>query len=304
MAPGGSLAVIVPTNGKRPELLVRCLRSLKSQVCAPESIICASSTPDLPSEVRELSTVVVDKLGGASRAKNVAMMTTRSELLAFLDDDCVADERWLMALGRRFILRGGRLAGVTGRVLPTRPGRYLARPEPYPDLRTFSQADLSQPPWRIGGGLNMAFRTEPLKLVGGFDTDFGPGSLFRSAEELDLFYRILARGYEIDYDPEALVYHEPLDTISQIVRTRHAYRLGLSAFFAKQRGDPAVRAIYRAFLRAEIHDLKAAVIKREPENALVSIFGFLGLVHGTILANSHADRFRASPPAAAGRSGR
>lgn len=282
-----SLVVIIATNGRRSEFLVRCLQSLQDQESQADAVICASSTPNLPAAALEFAQVVVDRIGGASSAKNLALAAIQSELVAFLDDDCVADRRWLRLLRERFNHHGPELAGVTGGVLPTREGLYLVRSEPHSTQRTFASLSESVPPWNIGGGLNMCFRRRVLLEVGGFDSRLGPGSRFRSAEELDLFCRILARGYEIEYDPAALVYHEPLDTFPQVVRTRYSYRVGLGAFFAKNRQDPLQRRIFRNFLSTELHDAKTSVSRLQPGQAVLSAFGLLGLFLGRALGTPY-----------------
>jgi cellulose synthase/poly-beta-1,6-N-acetylglucosamine synthase-like glycosyltransferase len=261
---------------------------VRRQEAALGDVIVASATPDLPEDARQLASVLVVPKAGASAAKNVALAGVRSDAVAFIDDDCVADPRWLRAFADRFRARGPRLAGITGRVLPTREGLYLVQSESHPGPRTFASLSESVPVWRIGGGLNMAFHRSVLERIGAFDPRFGPGSPLRSAEELDLFYRVLASGYEIDYDPAALVYHEPLDTFPQVARTRYAYRFGLGAWFARHRRDPIQRRTFRTFLASELHDAKAVLLRPQPGSAVLSAFGLLGLLQGRFLSMSFA----------------
>lgn len=277
--------VVVATNGIRRASLVRCLRSIADQEDPPAQVICVSVTDELPPEVRSMSHVLVDNGLGASAAKNQALDRVGTGVVAFLDDDCVAHRSWTSALMRSFASRGPKLAGVTGRVLPTREGLYLVGSEHHYGPRIFTELTSSEPVWTIGGGLNMAFRTQILRQVGGFDPEFGPGARFRAAEEMELFYRILMDGFELDYDPEAIVYHEPLDRFGQVARIRYTYRVGLGAFFSKYRNDHIQRQTFLKFARSELHTARRAVSLGNPAEALLSSLGLLGLVVGSLRAS-------------------
>ena len=58
-----------------------------------------------------------------------------------------------------------------------------------------------------GISANVAVRREALQATGGFDEMLGPGGYFPCAEDYDLTYRVLSRGYAVLHVPEARVIH-------------------------------------------------------------------------------------------------
>jgi SAM-dependent methyltransferase len=62
------------------------------------------------------------------------------------------------------------------------------------------------PVWRIGAGANMAFRREVFDQIGLFDTRLGAGASGCS-EDSEFWYRMLAAGMSIVYEPRAAVWH-------------------------------------------------------------------------------------------------
>lgn len=55
-------------------------------------------------------------------------------------------------------------------------------------------------------GANMAIRLSALKAVGGFDIRLGPGAL-GFYEDIELAHRLRHAGFELRYNPSAIVYH-------------------------------------------------------------------------------------------------
>ncbi len=148
---------------------------------------------------------------GLSGARNRGVTETGGELVAFLDDDAVADPGWLEALvgaartGLEVAAVGGpvRLVWPTPRPawLPPRVDRQLSgldlggerRPMVYPEAPI---------------GTNMCIRREALRAVGGFSPQLGRrGSSLLSNEELELFARLHRRGAMVLYEPAAVVDH-------------------------------------------------------------------------------------------------
>ena len=62
------------------------------------------------------------------------------------------------------------------------------------------------PVWRIGAGANMAFRREVFSRIGVFDERLGAGAAGCS-EDSEFWYRILAAGMMVKYEPRAVVWH-------------------------------------------------------------------------------------------------
>jgi len=275
----------VATAGTRKDWLRRCLRSLRSQTLRELQIVCVSLLRIEDVEGDPAISFIYEPRKGASNARNVGWRSAEFPIVAFIDDDCIADPRWASTVLRRFSARGQRLGCVTGRVLPTRSGAYVVLPDTYGGPRTFSSISLPAPPWKIGGGLNMAFRKEALVQTGGFDIRLGPGSRFKAAEDLDLFHRMITNGYEIDYDPSALVYHEPMDRLQEVVYKRFAYRVGLGALFAKYPEVAGLQGIFWPFALKEARNALSAALRLDGQSFLTSVAGLPGLLLGRLFAS-------------------
>jgi GT2 family glycosyltransferase len=62
----------------------------------------------------------------------------------------------------------------------------------------------------MGISANVGLRRDALLAVGGFDEMLAPGSYFSCAEDYDLTYRVLAKGYMLLHLPSARVLHHGL----------------------------------------------------------------------------------------------
>ena len=78
--------VVVPTF-RRPEALEACLDSLSNQTVAPASIeVVDDSETDY----------------GPGISRNIGWRRGSARIVAFLDDDCVADTRWIEEIQKVF----------------------------------------------------------------------------------------------------------------------------------------------------------------------------------------------------------
>lgn len=194
---------------------------------------------------------VHEPVAGLSGARNAAVRLARTPLIAFLDDDAVADADWLSALAQAFDDLGDGIGVVGGKVRP----RWAA---PRPDwlsnelLGYLSVVDLGEElrPLRPGewvAGANIAYRTDALRQVGGFSLALGrvgPGIALMSNDEIELGDRLQAAGWATGYAPGAAVEHliDPARTTQAWFRRRIAWQ-AVSDFVrrpaAAQAGTPA-----------------------------------------------------------------
>ena len=114
---------------------------------------------------------MVEPVGGLDVARNRAVRSCVTDLLAFVDDDVVVDVTWLRTIVRSFAANPGCIAvtgGVLAYALDTPARRDFERAGGFfkgwsagrvdPSSRTGSPFDPS-----IGVGCNMAFRTGALR---------------------------------------------------------------------------------------------------------------------------------------------
>jgi O-antigen biosynthesis protein len=88
-------------------------------------------------------------------------------------------------------------------------------------------------PGIFGSGANMAFRTDVVRRLGGFDPRLGSGVATRSGEDIDLLLRVILDGGAIIYEPAAVVWHRHKRDPRALRQTMYAYGVGLSAVITK-----------------------------------------------------------------------
>jgi GT2 family glycosyltransferase len=223
------VAVAISTRD-RPEALARCLRSLAAGRLAPAEVIVADQS-DGP-ETRELLAERDDvryvraRPGGLGAAQNDAVRATTAPVVAVLDDDCVADERWLETIAGAFA--DEELAFLSGPVLPLGPDAPGTHPVASRTSLERQDLDARTLPWDAGSGNNFAFRKTWFERIGGCDERLGPGAPGKGALDMDLFRRLLRAGAPGRYEPDALVLHERATTAGRLAR-RFPYGYGMGA---------------------------------------------------------------------------
>lgn len=156
------------------------------------------------------------RTSGLSGSRNTGVLAASGRVVAFIDDDGVAEPDWIAKLSeyyKRGVFGGRSVLGVGGAVLPewdaTRPG-WLP-----PEFDWAVGCSFRGMPNRVASvrnliGCNMSFERSVLIAAGGFaESVGGVGSDLADGEETELCIRILerhARG-AIVYDPELRVRH-------------------------------------------------------------------------------------------------
>jgi GT2 family glycosyltransferase len=221
---------------------------------------------------------------GLAVSQNTALSRATCSVVAVIDDDCVADPRWLATIERVFASSDS-LDVVTGRVLPLEPEGE--RVYPVASRTSTQQRDFSgkAPPWPVGSGNNFAVRREWFHRVGGCDERLGPGSPGEGGMDMDLFYRLLRAGALIRYEPEAVVYHERQNKAGRIGR-RPMYGHGMGACCALRlrEGDFYALPLLGHWLLFRSQLLVRALLHRRwmsvYEEWLILQGSLRGLVHG------------------------
>jgi GT2 family glycosyltransferase len=188
---------------------------------------------------------------GKSRALNMGIREAKGEIIAFTDDDCIPDPKWLENILKEFdsdpelSVLGGRIELHDENDLPQ--SILLSKRRMF----VSHAKEVCDPPAIIGA--NMAFRKSALTAISGFDPLLGPGVKCRAAEDLDIVYRSLKENLKIVYSPDVIVFHNHgRRTESDDTKTSLAYAMGLGALYFKhvmrldlQMARIAARHIYR-----------------------------------------------------------
>jgi glycosyltransferase involved in cell wall biosynthesis len=167
----------------------------------------------------------------SSVARNEAVWRSQSEVVAFIDDDCVIGPTWLEAMIAEF--RQSEVIAVFGRVVADAAGRHALTDEGVKgglERREFAGRTA---PWYIGHSPCMAFRRANLIKIDGFDPLLGAGGPFGLNEDGDVAYRLLAAGDPVVYSPKLLVYRRHGTDWAARRRRERAYGRGAGAQFAK-----------------------------------------------------------------------
>jgi GT2 family glycosyltransferase len=165
-------------------------------------------------------------------------------LIAWIDDDEVADPRWVEWLKRGFASTD-RPAVVAGVMLPAeletepqvnfeRYGGFNKGRGMQPELLRAGAPTVIDPLYPLpnfGAGGNMAFRTDALRAIGGFDNRLGAGTLTHGGEETRALSLILEGGLTILHWPPAVTWHYHRRTEEALVKQFFGYSAGLTAYY-------------------------------------------------------------------------
>lgn len=224
------VSVVIPTY-RRPAALARCVASLVAQDYPHdgfEVIVVEDGGGGSPGAELSSQSLCIKRLpiphGGPAAARNHGAAVARGEILAFIDDDCTADESWLSTMVAR--IREQCDAAVGGRVTNAVPGNRYARASQ--TLITF----LYQYYHEKQRGLlpffttnNLAVRADAFSRLGGFDATFGFAS-----EDREWCDRWLEGGNRLVYAPDAVVHHAPQLSFMGFVRQHFRYGEGAWRF--------------------------------------------------------------------------
>ncbi len=78
----------------------------------------------------------------------------------------------------------------------------------------------------------MAFRRAALDRIGGFDVALGAGTPTGGGEDTLAITLVMLSGYEVAYEPVALMWHHHRQDMPSLNKQLHGYSVGLTAFYA------------------------------------------------------------------------
>ena len=146
---------------------------------------------------------------GLSRARNAALGHAAGAVVAFTDDDCEPDPRWLATIVQAF-QEDSELGVVGGAVLaPASKGRFATCPTISPGEALYDPATSWRrpPPGWDWMGANFAIRRDVAARLGKFDECLGAGADFPAGEDTDYKLRLEAARVRMMTTPRAAVVH-------------------------------------------------------------------------------------------------
>lgn len=198
--------------------LCEAVESLLAQTYEPVEVVVVVDGNDdlcgrLEQEWGDHNDVIVgcnDDNRGLSASRNHGIELAEGDVIAFMDDDAVADERWVEELVS--VYRERDVEAVGGRMTPRwvagKPGFLPA--EFYWLIGVTHRGFPDEGEVRNTFGSNISFRAEVFDAIGGFDEELGrKGDKHVQGEETELAARLREEyGGTVYYNPEAEVAHK------------------------------------------------------------------------------------------------
>lgn len=201
------ISVIIPTF-RRPVLLKKCLDSMTRQTFSSEDfeVIVVSDGPDSITEsavndfirngAGNFRFLSLREKKGPAAARNTGWKNAEGQLIAFTDDDCIADSAWLENLWKR-VPGTNQLVACSGRIIvPLQAG-----PTDYQlNTRRLEDSEFVT--------ANCACTKSALLVTGGFDEQFG----MAWREDSDLHFRFLEFSIPVIPVKDAVILHPARET--------------------------------------------------------------------------------------------
>lgn len=189
---------------------------------------------------------------GVSAARNTGLGAAKGEIIAYIDDDAVADSRWLEYLIQPFdasevTASGGQVLAYKTEYITERYLSAIGNGNPAP----FEFGKSKNPLWRfwvylnemflpIGittkpaevqavFGCNCAYRISALRIIGGFD------EALRADEDSEISTRLRSSGAHIIYVPDAIVYHRHRESLVELMRQTYRRSEYTVYYYAKEK---------------------------------------------------------------------
>ena len=295
-----SVSVAICTKD-HPDLLTRCLGGLKvaDRGHVPLEILIidnASSGPQTRkiAEEQAQTRYFREERAGLNFARNRALKEARHDIVAFVDDDVVVDPLWLQGLVTAW-RRAPDAGAFTGQVFPYELESHAQivveemggfRKGFRPIVYGKESDDPLYPCTTVfGNGCNMAFRTDCMRALGGFDEALDMGAYLPGGGDLDALYRVVRHGHGLVYEPRMLVRHQHRREMRALRRQiRRSWGAGTMAFLCKIRTqDPEMADKARTFIHWWRRDLIRRVLRGRNEPAApwaLSVQELAGAVDG------------------------
>lgn len=199
---------VVCSTYNRAGRLARLVEALEAQTLDKtrfEVVLVDDGSPDATAQtLRDLAAatslqmrlVLLDRNVGRSAARNAGWRDARAELIAFTDDDCAPAPGWLEA----------GLAAMQDPAVGIVVGPTVPDPAQSGNAGVFSrtQSTNERSATLYMHLCNIFYRRADLEAVDGIDAAFNA----KGGEDTDLGWRMLDRGLQIAFAPDALVLHD------------------------------------------------------------------------------------------------
>ena len=206
------ISVVIP-HLNQPEMLARCLASLRAGQRPPDEVIVvdngSSALPVALCAAHPGVTLLQEPAPGPGPARNRGIQAAKGEVLAFIDADCLADPLWLSEAERAMTDPAATILGGDVRIAYTDPAR-LTLLEAYESIYAYRMDRYIAREGFTGTG-NLVVRRAVLD-------DVGPFAGISVAEDRDWGQRATAKGYRIRYVAGMKAYHPARTRFDELFR--------------------------------------------------------------------------------------
>jgi len=221
------ISVIIPTCN-RPESLRRLLDSLLRQTTQAKEIIIVDNGKEGKSSslISSFSSSLnircfFEPSKRISAVRNKGISAASCSVIAFLDDDCVADPQWIEAI--EGVFKDNRVQAVQGNTIQTAPSRNIYVDIFQDEYARYIQAMLSKTPEYVNmlNTQNFAVRQEVLRRFRGpFEERLSTN------EDFELYWKLKKIGIMIFYSEMMKTDHYARDRLLPFLRTWYRYGFG------------------------------------------------------------------------------
>ena len=279
------VSVVVPTYNRK-EILMECLISLFNQTYPKDKyeiiVVNDGSTDGTEEVLKEYAKKAPcifkwfsQENKGPSAARNLGIEHAKGEIICFTDDDCIADEKWIENLVKEFT--NEKVGGVGGEIVAYNPKTLVEKYGISFDQRNVSKVSL------ITG--NCAYKKKVFEEVGLFDTKL------KGLEDIDFGIRVKMKGYELNFAPDAIVFHRHYNTLRSLIKRKYKEGIQFACLSKKytKHFNPQYASIFllRALRTLILLPLRMSKNKsaflRDIFSIIVLISTFLGFLRGMLL---------------------
>ena len=237
-----AITVVICTRN-RPNELRQCIQQLMRCHDTNFELLVVDNASDTDETERVVAgfkdaVYVRENRKGLDIARNTGIKYATHNIVAFTDDDVMVGLDWITQIREGF--SDPLTMALTGLTIPSELSSkaqylfehdwgfnkgYLPKLFDYEYLGRYISDEKAFPAWDVGAGANMAFRRDVFKMVGGFDERLDVGASGCSGDS-EMWYRILAEGWNCFYMPQMVVYHQHRKTMPELKNQLFHYMKG------------------------------------------------------------------------------
>lgn len=219
------ISIIIPAYNSEDTIRQTLEAVIKQDLSCESEIIVVDdgSTDDTAEIVQALGEggrikYIHQENSGPAAARNRGVQEARGNIVFFTDADCIPHLDWIQKMMPHFFASNrDETAVVAGSYGIANPGNLLARCIHKEIL--FRHHHLMPDFPKVFGSFNFGARKKIFNKVGGFNADYRHAS----GEDNDLSYKILAAGYKIYFEKDALVDHYHPERLFQYLREQYRH---------------------------------------------------------------------------------